>query len=120
AVAPGFIDLHSHSDLQVLDGHRREKVLQGVTMEVVGNCGFSPFPQGSHAPELCEFGGGILGKRDGWGWPSAVDYLKSVESSGGPVRVAPLAGHGSLRVAVAGLTQGPLNSAQMDQITGLL
>ncbi len=49
AVAPGFIDLHSHSDLQVLETERTEKVLQGVTTEVVGNCGFSPFPQGSHA-----------------------------------------------------------------------
>ena len=36
AVAPGFIDLHSHSDLQVLRENRREKVLQGVTTEVVG------------------------------------------------------------------------------------
>ncbi|MGA2599874.1 MAG: D-aminoacylase, partial [Bryobacteraceae bacterium] len=39
AVAPGFIDLHSHSDLQVLQEDRTEKVLQGVTTEVVGNCG---------------------------------------------------------------------------------
>src|SRR5260370_36450689 len=39
-VAPGFIDSHSHSDLQVLE-NRREKVSQGVTAEVVGNCGFS-------------------------------------------------------------------------------
>src|SRR6476660_8110396 len=43
AVAPGFIDSHSHSDLQVLEG-RSEKTAQGVTAEVVGNCGFSPYP----------------------------------------------------------------------------
>lgn len=42
-VVPGFIDAHSHSDLQVLE-NRQEKVLQGVTTEVVGNCGFSPYP----------------------------------------------------------------------------
>jgi N-acyl-D-amino-acid deacylase len=40
-VAPGFIDAHSHSDLQVLS-ERSEKLQQGVTAEVVGNCGFSP------------------------------------------------------------------------------
>ncbi len=118
--APGFIDLHSHSDLQVLDHARREKVLQGVATEVVGNCGFSPFPQGEHQHELCEFGGGILGKKDGWGWPTARGYLDAVEAAAGPVRVAPLAGHGSLRVAVAGLSQGPLSAAQMDQLSGLL
>jgi N-acyl-D-amino-acid deacylase len=43
AIAPGFIDLHSHLDLQVLED-RAEKIRQGVTSEVVGNCGFSPFP----------------------------------------------------------------------------
>src|SRR2546423_1098733 len=82
ALAPGFIDLHSHSDLQVLEPERNEKVLQGVTTEVVGNCGFSPFPQGGHAHELCEFGGGILGQRDGWGWQSAREYLEAVAASG--------------------------------------
>lgn len=60
AVAPGFIDLHSHSDLQALEG-RLEKVKQGVTTEVVGNCGFSPFPHSGNAAELREFGAGILG-----------------------------------------------------------
>lgn len=120
AVAPGFIDLHSHSDLQVLEPERTEKALQGVTTEVVGNCGFSPFPQGSHAHELCEFGGGILGRPAGWGWPSARDYLRAVESAAANVRALPLAGHGSLRVAVAGLRQGPLTAAELDQLSGLL
>jgi dihydroorotase/N-acyl-D-amino-acid deacylase len=119
AVAPGFIDLHSHSDLQVLEDERTEKVQQGVTTEVVGNCGFSPFPQGEHPRELCEFGGGILGHRDGWGWPSAKEYLAAAER-GKTVRVAPLAGHGSLRVAVAGLRQGPLTKAELDQLSGFL
>lgn len=120
AVAPGFIDLHSHSDLQALESERTEKALQGVTTEVVGNCGFSPFPQGSHAHELCEFGGSILGRPDGWGWPSAREYLDAVAGSGGNVSSLPLAGHGSLRVAVAGLRQGPLTAAEMDRLGGLL
>jgi dihydroorotase/N-acyl-D-amino-acid deacylase len=120
AIAPGFIDLHSHADLQVLQEERTEKVKQGVTTEVVGNCGFSPFPQGAHAHELCEFGGGILGERDGWGWPDAKAYLKDAERLEKNVRVASLAGHGSLRVAVAGLRQDPLTVAELDQLTGLL
>ena len=70
-VAPGFIDIHSHSDLQVLDG-RKEKLKQGVTLEVVGNCGFSPFPYSGDGAALRAFGSGILGKTDGWGWPSAA------------------------------------------------
>ncbi len=120
AIAPGFIDLHSHSDLQVLERERREKTLQGVTTEVVGNCGFSPFPQGEHPRELCEFGGGILGHPEGWGWASARGYLDAVEREGRNARVAALAGHGSLRVAVAGMRQGPLSAAELDRVAALL
>jgi N-acyl-D-amino-acid deacylase len=71
AISPGFIDLHSHSDVQVLE-RRREKLLQGVTTEVVGNCGFSPFPMGPESESLHEFAGGILGRGGNWGWPSAA------------------------------------------------
>ena len=39
AISPGFFDLHSHSDIQALDPARREKIKQGVTAELVGNCG---------------------------------------------------------------------------------
>src|SRR5690242_6985741 len=53
-IAPGFIDGHNHSDLQVLEP-RPEKALQGVTTEVVGNCGFSPYPAASDAHALREF-----------------------------------------------------------------
>ena len=119
AVAPGFIDLHSHSDLQVLEG-RLEKLKQGVTTEVVGNCGFSPFPHGGNPAVLQEFGAGILGRRDGWGWPRAAGYLKAVEAAHSNVNVASLIGHGSLRVAVAGLRQGELSTAEVERMEGLL
>src|SRR6266700_5778512 len=77
-VAPGFIDLHSHLDLQVLED-RMDKIRQGVTSEVVGNCGFSPFPFDGSSQGLQEFASGILGRTDGWGWRTATDYLQSVE-----------------------------------------
>ncbi len=44
-IAPGFIDIHTHSDLTLLaEPYGMSKVRQGVTSEVCGNCGFSPFP----------------------------------------------------------------------------
>ena len=44
-VTPGFIDIHTHSDISfLLDPLANSKIMQGVTTEVVGNCGFSPFP----------------------------------------------------------------------------
>jgi dihydroorotase/N-acyl-D-amino-acid deacylase len=119
AIAPGFIDLHSHADLQVLE-NRMEKVKQGVTTEVVGNCGFSPFPHGGDTTALLEFGAGILGRPDGWGWASAKEYLDEIARRASVLHVAPLAGHGSLRIAVVGLRQGPLSAGELDRMAALL
>ena len=45
AVSPGFIDAHSHTDVELLVNPKAEtQVRQGVTTEISGNCGFSPFP----------------------------------------------------------------------------
>ena len=65
-IAPGFIDAHSHSDLQVLEG-RREKLIQGVTTEVVGNCGFSTNPAPEDPAPLYEFANGLFCGDDSWG-----------------------------------------------------
>src|SRR5689334_22518001 len=78
--APGFIDGHSHSDLQVLED-RPEKALQGVTSEIVGNCGFSPYPAAPDRRPLHEFANGIFRGGDGWGWNSASEYLAAASSA---------------------------------------
>jgi len=119
AVAPGFIDIHSHSDLQVLEG-RKEKLRQGVTLEVVGNCGFSPFPYSGDAAALQEFGAGILGRPDGWGWPDAASYLRVLADSSSKDSALSLVGHGSLRIAVCGPGQGTPSQAQLDRMAGIL
>jgi len=46
-IAPGFIDMHAHSDVTMLDDPNGEsKAYQGVTTEVSGNCGSTPYPAG--------------------------------------------------------------------------
>jgi N-acyl-D-amino-acid deacylase len=117
-VAPGFIDAHSHSDLQVLEG-RPEKLRQGVTTEVVGNCGFSAYPTGAHAAELREFANGIFCGDGGWGWASAREYLADVETNARTGALS-LVGHGSLRIAQAGLKQGPLPASDVDAMAAML
>jgi N-acyl-D-amino-acid deacylase len=108
-VTPGFIDVHSHSDLQVLEG-RQEKLLQGVTTEIVGNCGFSAFPAATDRTFLNEFAGGIFCAESGWGWAGAKEYLDAAHSSSSLATVHSLVGHGSLRIAEVGLRQGPLEA----------
>ena len=117
-IAPGFIDGHSHSDLQVLE-NRPEKVLQGVTAEVVGNCGFSAYPSPEDPQMLRDFANGILRGDNNWRWSSASDYLASADRSK-VATVISLAGHGSLRIKVAGNTGRPLNSHEFDTMAGLL
>jgi dihydroorotase/N-acyl-D-amino-acid deacylase len=113
AIAPGFIDVHSHSDLQALEG-RREKLNQGVTTEVAGNCGFSSFPCGHHAQELRSFANGILHGSGNWAFGSARDYLELGRRADLPSRVESLVGHGSLRVAQVGMSQRPLTEKELD------
>ncbi|MGB7189801.1 MAG: D-aminoacylase [Acidobacteriaceae bacterium] len=117
-IAPGFIDAHSHSDLQVLE-NRTEKLLQGVTSEVVGNCGFSAYPLPEDARVLREFANGILCGDDNWGWDSASGYLASASKSK-VATVASLVGHGSLRIKVAGNTSRELTGREVDTMAGLL
>ena len=117
-IAPGFIDAHSHSDLQVLEG-RREKLIQGVTSEVVGNCGFSAYPPAANPADLREFAGGILCGEGAWGWPSTKAYLDATQKSV-TANVVSLVGHGSLRIAVAGNRQGRLSKAEVNRMSELL
>jgi len=117
-LAPGIIDAHSHSDLKALEG-RREKIDQGVTTEVAGNCGFSAFPAPDDRRALHEFANGILCGCGDWGWESADDYLAEARRRA-PVHVESLVGHGTLRVSVAGNRQGPLSPCELDAMEAKL
>lgn len=112
-VSPGFIDCHSHSDLQALED-RKEKIRQGVTTEIVGNCGFSAFPCGEDRGELHQFANGIFCGGEAWGWRTARDYYEAAMQGRGNVSVFSLVGHGTLRIWRAGLRQGPLDSRDLD------
>ena len=117
-ITPGFIDAHSHSDLQVLE-KRTEKSRQGVTAEVVGNCGFSPYPASPDPSTLRSFANGIFCGDDTWGWSNTADYLKSVALSP-TATVGSLTGHGSLRIAVAGNRLGTLPDSDVQRMEALL
>ena len=103
-ISPGFIDVHSHADLEVLD-HRPEKVMQGVTTEVVGNCGFSVFP-GLPAGGLAPTFKAIFPGRGLRQWADAGAYFSDIETSRSHTNVAALTGHSSLRAGVAGMKAG--------------
>ena len=104
-MTPGFIDTHSHSDCTLLQNPRAGSALcQGVTSEVIGNCGLSCFPvEPSRAGELADYllGLGLEKARD-LAWTDLEAYSARLERHGLGVNLAPLAGHGSIRLAVMG------------------
>ena len=105
-VAPGFIDIHTHSDLPLLISPLAEsKIRQGVTTEVIGNCGFSPAPitdeSVNHLRQLSAFLAKGAAELD-WSWRSLGDYLERLEQQGVAVNVVPLVGHVTLRATAVG------------------
>jgi N-acyl-D-amino-acid deacylase len=104
-VAPGFIDLHSHSGLMILAEPRHEpKIRQGVTTEVIGVDGLSyaPIDSDEHMAELVEMNGGLDGRPDlDFDWDSVASYLDRFDG-GVSVNVAFLVGNSALRLAAIG------------------
>ncbi len=97
-VAPGFIDMHSHSDRTLLDDPGGEsKVHQGVTTEVVGNCGYSPYPVGIMGPE--PLNRSHISPIE-WDWTDLDGWANRLEANGLSINVAPQVGHSALRYAV--------------------
>jgi N-acyl-D-amino-acid deacylase len=118
-LAPGFIDPHMHSDLTLFGNQRAESsVHQGVTTEIIGNCGMSAAPiSGEEFGEIEYLTGGLnIGQR----WSSMGDYLEVLKESGMAVNVVPLVGHGNLRAAVMGMGNKTPTPDQQKQMESLL
>ena len=120
-VAPGFIDMHSHSDWRLWENRRAEsKVRQGVTTEVVGNCGFSPAPVSSEFLEdLRGFALYVPAGMD-FSWRSVGDYLRAFDASGTALNVIQLIGHGTLRVAAMGFARRAPTASELSRMQRLL
>ncbi|OLF18444.1 N-acyl-D-amino-acid deacylase family protein [Actinophytocola xanthii] len=119
-VCPGFVDIHTHSDLTLLSDPRAlSKVHQGVTTEVVGNCGL-----GVTAPEQPDLRAAVsyldLDPSVEWSWRDLPGYLDAVEAARPGVNVAALVGHLVLHARVCGFADRPASAADLDAMGGLL
>ncbi len=100
-VTPGFIDIHSHSDHTLLVDPRAFSPLnQGVTLEVVGNCGFGCFPIVN--PELGKSRIYAYHDTRPISWRSAGEYFDLLDAGGPGINVASLVPNGQLRLSVVG------------------
>jgi N-acyl-D-amino-acid deacylase len=119
-VAPGFIDIHAHSELTLLvDPRATSKVRQGITTEVSGQCGMSAAPLAGQARgEL-----GVWATRFGLAppdWRSLADYLEVIERRGVALNFGTFVGHDNLRYAVIGSADRPPAPAELDGMTRIL
>ena len=122
-VAPGFIDLHSHSGLMILAEPRHEpKVRQGVTTEVVGVDGLSyaPMTSQAHLDELVEMNGGLDGLPDiTFDWDSVESYLDRFDAGMG-LNVAFLVGNSALRLGAIGWDEREATAGEQATMRSML
>jgi N-acyl-D-aspartate/D-glutamate deacylase len=121
--APGFIDMHSHADftLPAYPG-ALNSLSQGVTTEVVGNCGYSPAPL-AHEPRLADEQRAAchgLGPDLDWGWRSFRQFMERLNAARPAVNCVPLVGHGMLRLAVLGAVDRTATPAERIEMQALL
>ena len=122
-VAPGWIDLHSHSDVTLLsDGRARSKVAQGVTTEVNGNCGMGGVPLPPRVAELTRAANATIDPDPGvrWDWADMAGYVGALDGVGLTLNTAPLVGHLPLRIAVAGEAARPLDGTERSALIALI
>jgi N-acyl-D-aspartate/D-glutamate deacylase len=95
-LSPGFIDVHTHDDTNVIrDPQMMAKLSQGVTTVIVGNCGISAAPVrlAGAPPDPMN----LLGEADAFRYPTFASYVAAVDAAHPAVNVAALAGHTALR-----------------------
>ena len=123
-VAPGFIDIHTHSDFTLpANREAHSKIRQGVTLEIVGNCGTSAAPRyGGAARSVDDWfaSNGLEDEVDSAQWESMAEYLDHLQRDGLSLNVGSLVGHGNVRAAVVGHDDREPTAGELDEMRDLV
>jgi N-acyl-D-amino-acid deacylase len=121
-LAPGFIDMHSHSDFSLpRDPLAEAKVFQGVTTEVVGNCGLGMYPSNRTCDAMVERLGPMVFGEAGVECSASLEaYRARLHATGVSVNVVPLLAHGNLRGMVMGMAERPPTALELEAMQGLV
>lgn len=120
AVAPGFIDTHSHSDLQILvEPQVLPKVMQGITTEILGQDGISmaPLPEKYISPWRKNLAG-LDGDTDNidWNFRDTEGYLKMIDAVKPGLNECYLVPHGNIRMEAMGLENRLPNEEELQKM----
>jgi len=112
-VCPGFVDAHSHSDWSVHTNKEAQSTIrQGITTEIVGNCGYSSAPAVGRAREYIAARQANFGYRGPISWNTFAEYLDVISQAGASTNHVWFVGHNTLRMA-AGITGTQASEEQM-------
>ena len=120
--APGFIDIHTHSDLSLLeDGRALARLHDGVTTDVIGNCGIGCAPvREENRQLLVDYLGtrmiGSLPIKIDLPWRTEAEYLAYVNAHAPSINLAPLVAQGAVRIAEMGFAQGKASAQQVEHM----
>ena len=118
-LAPGFVDMHSHSDLQLLAFPRAEpKVMQGVTTEVIGQDGLSFAPVDARTRDAVRrqtLSWNGVDEEITWDWQSVAEYRARFDGCTS-LNVGFLVPHGTIRILVMGYDNRPPTPAELDRM----
>jgi N-acyl-D-amino-acid deacylase len=118
-VAPGFIDMHSHSDFTLLeDGNAQSKIRQGVTTEVLGEGSSAGPRQGKLSPGRAALSSAAGGNKAEWS--TLGGYFDALERSRISTNVASFVGLGTVWQCVMGSSHERPTPAQFEQMKGLV
>ncbi len=101
-VSPGFIDIHTHTDTELIVNPTADsKIFQGVTTEISGNCGYSPFP--FTESDFEEFDKNLFEQYEVHAdWKNISGFYERLEKGKLSINYASFTGHGNLRAYVVG------------------
>lgn len=109
-VCPGFIDTHSHTDdWYLINPYAVSKLLQGITTEIIGNCGESVVPVLETSSQLTPAA-----------WHSLTEFINCIQAHGIAINTATLIGHGNLRAAIMGNDNRTATISEINDMQGLL
>ncbi|MBP5328789.1 MAG: D-aminoacylase [Spirochaetaceae bacterium] len=125
-LCPGFIDTHTHGDLQhVLDPYVRTQLLQGVTFSICGNCGISAAPVSKENFQILrEYCSSVIPfdtLDEEWKtWTTFQNYLNSIKKRNPVFQSGALVGQGTLRIAVMGMENRKPEKNEIEKMKDLL
>jgi N-acyl-D-amino-acid deacylase len=121
-VAPGFIDMHSHGDFSLPDEPQSPaKTLQGVTTEVVGNCGMGVYPSNANVDALyARFLPLVFGEQSRGCFASLGAFRTKLDDAGLSVNAACLVPHGNVRSHVMAMAEREPDAGELRTMEGLV